>query len=149
MSNNRICKICGKSYHYCPTCPRDADKPSWMTRFDSDTCKKLWDILVANGNGSTTDAETVQKLNALNYKSLEIDNQGVRDHIAKLTGFAPTPLTKEEIRDAVTETVKKPEPKPEVKPEQKQGNVPPVVQQAVSTAADTMHKKNGFKFLGK
>lgn len=145
MSNNRTCKVCGTPYYYCPTCPRDADKPAWMTRFDSHACKQLWDILVANGNGEATDAATVQKLNSMNYKSLSINNEGIKAHIARLTGEASktpestAPLTKEEIKEAVTAEPKK---APEVKPNQN-------AQQAVSAAADTMHKNNKFKFLNK
>lgn len=143
--SNRTCKVCGKTYHYCPTCPRDSDKPAWMTRFDSSTCKQLWDILVANGNGESTDQETVQKLNQLNYKSLNIENEGIKAHIARLTGNTPQPsFTKEEIRNAVTADAK--EVKTDILPNKK---VAPSVntQQVVNAAANEMHKKNGFKFL--
>lgn len=145
MSSNRTCKVCGREYHYCPTCPRDSDKPSWMTRFDSPACKQLWDILAANGNGEATDAETVQKLNQINYKSILIENDGIKAHIGRLTGSVPSPapLSKEEIRNAVTADTKKDIP-PVNKPA-----VNPTTQQAVNAAADTMHKNNKFKFLNK
>ena len=143
MSNNRTCKVCGKTYHYCPTCPRDNDKPAWMTRFDSSTCKQLWDILSANGNGESTDAETVQKLNSINYKSLNIENEGIRAHISRLTGQTlPTPLSKQETTDSATATVDT-APNRKITPTQN-------LQEAMSAAADSMHnKKNGFKFLNK
>lgn len=151
MSNNRTCKVCGRTYHYCPTCPRDDDKPAWMIRFDSSTCKQLWDILAANGNGESTDAETVQKLNQLNYKSLNIENEGIRAHISRLTGQSlPTPLSKEEIKEAITSEVNTSNP---VNPMDTAPNrkIAPTqnLQQAMSAAADSMHKKKGLRFLDK
>lgn len=139
MSNNRTCKVCGKSYHYCPTCPRDNDKPTWMTRFDSSNCKQLWDILAANGNGEATDAETVQKLNSINYKSIPVENEGIKAHIARLMGEKSAPLSKDEIREEVVKPAT-PVSKPVATPS---------LQEAMAEAADSMHKKNGFKFLNK
>lgn len=116
MAKNKTCRVCGKAYAYCPTCPRDASKPAWMNRFDRETCKKIWDILVANGSGELSDADARKQLEAANYKSVVIKNENIKSHIDKLFGTKSTPsYTKEEIKEAVTK--KEETPKEEKKAE--------------------------------
>ena len=42
--NNRTCIICGKQYHYCPTCGEDSSKPTWYLIFDSQNCHDIYDV---------------------------------------------------------------------------------------------------------
>lgn len=45
MANlNRVCKVCGTQYRYCPTCAGDSNKPKWMTMFDCQDCKTIFDV---------------------------------------------------------------------------------------------------------
>lgn len=37
----RKCILCGKSYQYCPSCPKDAKKETWYALFDSENCKNI------------------------------------------------------------------------------------------------------------
>lgn len=60
---NRTCKACGKKYRYCPSCLEDAYKPTWMTMFHDENCKKIFKILVDNFSGYITNDETKELLN--------------------------------------------------------------------------------------
>ena len=40
IKNNRECIICGRSYHYCPTCGADVGKPTWYAIFDGQNCQR-------------------------------------------------------------------------------------------------------------
>lgn len=42
--NNRICCICGRGYEYCPTCGKDAGKPTWYFIFDGQNCHDIYEI---------------------------------------------------------------------------------------------------------
>lgn len=42
--NNRKCIICGHSYHFCPTCGEDAEKPTWYFIFDGENCHDIYEV---------------------------------------------------------------------------------------------------------
>ena len=46
MAIKRKCVCCGKEYEFCPNCMKKAD-PAWMTTFDSEVCKDLFNIVSA------------------------------------------------------------------------------------------------------
>ena len=37
----RKCLVCGKEYHYCRTCPKNAKKETWYALYDSENCKNI------------------------------------------------------------------------------------------------------------
>lgn len=41
----RICSICRKNYHYCPSCAVDANKPTWMFIFCCENCRSFYNVL--------------------------------------------------------------------------------------------------------
>ena len=83
-STTKHCKICGAQYDYCPTCGRDINKPKWYVSFDRPECKKLFDVLAANGSGQLSAEKTLDELKAMNYRSMKITNQSVLSHIARI-----------------------------------------------------------------
>ena len=42
--NNRNCIICGQNYSYCPTCGKDAGKPTWYFIFDGQNCHDIYEV---------------------------------------------------------------------------------------------------------
>lgn len=75
MARRRICKVCGQSYSYCPTCYGDRHKPTWYMMFCSDKCHDLWNIVCAYQTGQMTKdeaKETLEKLGAINMDTLDI-----------------------------------------------------------------------------
>ena len=93
--SKRVCKICGRTYEYCPTCYRDSFKPRYMISFDDEPCKKLWDICCAHGAGQITSKEALSKLEEIKYKELMIENKEILAHIAKIEKEAVNPVADE------------------------------------------------------
>lgn len=58
----RICYACGKSYHYCPNCAEDENKPKWLFAFHSETCKTVFETLTKYCSKDITDKEAYQLL---------------------------------------------------------------------------------------
>lgn len=76
------CFCCGKEYSYCPNCPKDKDKDaSIYTMFDSERCKKIFGILVAQSLGKKTNKESLAKLRSLNVTSDENFKESIKNHI--------------------------------------------------------------------
>lgn len=150
MAKNKICRVCGTAYAYCPTCPRDASKPAWMNRFDKEPCKKIWDILVANGSGDLSDADARKQLEAVNYKSVVIKNENIKSHIEKLFGTKSAPTySKEEIKEAVTKKEETPKEEKKVESTVAAVNKPQYsLQEAMAVShenKDKNHKKGFFQ----
>ena len=51
----RRCMVCGAMYEYCSTCNAYAGKPTWMTMFHDENCKKIFEITSAYYAGSRSD----------------------------------------------------------------------------------------------
>ena len=84
MANNRICCVDKKSYHYCPTCYNDANKPKWMTTFCSENCKKIFDILVAETVGKFSTDEARNELVKLDLSHIEDFEKDIKAHVKKV-----------------------------------------------------------------
>lgn len=80
--NNRICKVCGKEYKFCPTCKDGRFKPSWYKTFDCEQCKLIFDtaVQVTCGHISALNAQKILKKCNLNQK-FDKDLQKVVDTI--------------------------------------------------------------------
>ena len=81
MERNKVCHVCGKEYHYCPTCPRDAMKPSWYTLFCSDQCKDIDDVLSKHTYKRITDVKAAKELLALGADAMNVKDEAIRAHI--------------------------------------------------------------------
>ena len=114
--SKRICKICGRSYEYCPTCYKDSFKPRWMISFDDEPCKKLWDICCAHGAGQITSKEALSQLEDINYRELMVENKEILAHIAKIEKDAMK-SDDASAMEAVEIVEPTEDPKEEVKPE--------------------------------
>ena len=67
MANlNRVCKVCGTQYRYCPTCAGDSNKPKWMTMFDCQDCKTIFDVATSFNLGKIDKNEAKKKLVGVN-----------------------------------------------------------------------------------
>ena len=72
-SKKRICIACGKGYHYCPNCSKDAKKPIWMFILCSETCHEVYEILNKRGFKEITDEEAKEALLKLNITGMEFE----------------------------------------------------------------------------
>ena len=73
--NNRTCIICGKSYHFCPTCGEDSGKPSWYFIFDDKNCHDIYETCVAYRDKNITIAEAQKRIKELNIDGLILQMQ--------------------------------------------------------------------------
>ena len=78
--SNRICFLCGKKYHYCPTCSADINKPSWYAMWCSEECKDLDRILAAHTMKQITTEEARKKIKDLNLKDAKFADENVEKH---------------------------------------------------------------------
>lgn len=62
MAKNRKCLLCQTAYSYCPTCSSDRNLPKYMTTFDTENCKKIFDTLVSNTVGDLSDVDAKRAL---------------------------------------------------------------------------------------
>lgn len=63
---NRECKVCGTKYSYCPSCSADVRKPKWMTMFDCEECKQIFDVATRFNIGKITKEEAQVNLAGIN-----------------------------------------------------------------------------------
>ena len=72
---DRKCYLCGTDYKYCGTCSQDKMKPSYMSEFHSEDCKKIFDICTRFNMGMMSKTQAQEALiecdlsNRENFKS--------------------------------------------------------------------------------
>lgn len=57
MSYERKCILCGITYRYCPHCGEFDSLPKWMTMFDKDACKEIFNAVSEYNFGKYTASE--------------------------------------------------------------------------------------------
>lgn len=89
---NRVCKICGKKYYFCPNCNENLanPKPSWYESFDSENCKNIFAILVDNFLEKDTNEVTKTKLSDCDLTDIENFDEDTRKQIEDIIGNTPT-----------------------------------------------------------
>lgn len=70
MANNRVCKVCGKEYEYCPSCPKDRNKKKFMIMFCGDNCHDIFNTCSAFNMNMIDKDEAKSKL-----MNLDISNK--------------------------------------------------------------------------
>lgn len=92
MAIKRKCVCCGKEYEYCPNCHKQM-KPLWMTTFDCELCKEVFNIVSAYNVGMINK----DKLKGF-VKANGIDPSNYVESIRKVLEITfPEPMTKEEV----------------------------------------------------
>ena len=77
---NRTCKVCGKKYYYCPSCP-DIARPSWYGMFHEENCKNIFYILMDFFLGKITKAGAQKKLETCDLSNLTSFDSGIQKQI--------------------------------------------------------------------
>lgn len=103
--NNRECIICGRSYHYCPTCGADAGKPTWYAIFDGDNCHDIYETCVAYRDKIITGKKAYNELNKLDLSYIDSIVPVTKAQIEEILNFQDTP--KEDKKETNNTYVKK------------------------------------------
>lgn len=85
--NNRTCIICGKSYHFCPTCGEDSGKPSWYFIFDDKNCHDIYETCVAYRDKNITIAEAQKRIKELNIDGLDNFADATKEQIKEIMSY--------------------------------------------------------------
>lgn len=85
--NNRICIICNKPYHYCPTCGEDAGKPTWHFVFDNENCNEIYETCVAYRDKVISIKEASEKINKLDLSELENFAESTKAQIKEILQY--------------------------------------------------------------
>lgn len=103
---NRVCKTCEKQYAYCGRCGNGATNPPWMSTWDTENCKEVFQI-------------------CSNYKQGAVSKEKARNQLQSNCDLRLKYTFKKEIRDLIDEiladSVVETEPKSETRNEGKKG----------------------------
>lgn len=94
---NRVCRVCGKQYRYCPSCASDSHKPRWMTMFDCEDCHTIFTVATDFNLGKIVASEAQNALNDVDLNKDFIDN--IKRDLDNI--FAVTDVVLEEQAPAV------------------------------------------------
>ena len=104
--NNKVCIICNKKYHYCPTCRDDANKPSWYAIFDSERCHSIYEICVAYRDKLITVEEAYKNISKLDLSDLDKFTDSTKKQINEIINYKFTNVTKREYKNRAKQNSK-------------------------------------------
>ena len=85
--NNRICCICGKEYHFCPTCSEDYNKPTWYAIFDTERCHDIYEICTNYRDGIITIENAKERLSKFDLSDLENFAEATKNQIKEILSY--------------------------------------------------------------
>lgn len=93
MSKKRTCLCCGREYKYCPTCSADSGKPKWMSEFDTEVCKDLFNAVSAVGMGA--DKNVIEKvIRKYKIKDYSIYKESIKNALEQVAAIEENRLKK-------------------------------------------------------
>lgn len=63
--NNRVCKVCGSEYNFCPTCQRLTSSEKYKLMFCSQNCRDVFQVCANHTVGMIDKATAKEELSAL------------------------------------------------------------------------------------
>lgn len=96
---NKVCFLCGKKYHYCPTCSSDINKPSWYAMWCSEQCKDLDQILAAHTMKQITIEETKKKIEDLKLSNVKFVDENVEKHYNEIMSYKAKDEESKKVND--------------------------------------------------
>ena len=77
-NHTRQCIVCNQKYDYCKACPSSKNEPTWRAIYDTEECKKVFEICSAYINKHMSKGDAVIKLKSFNLPSR------LNDHYKKI-----------------------------------------------------------------
>lgn len=84
MTRIRKCIICGKQYHYCPSCGDGDMKESWRFLYDSEDCRTLFDVCSKFDNGKLSLSNAKKQLSKLTVPPISEVGISVHGALSKI-----------------------------------------------------------------
>lgn len=84
MGKTRICISCQNSYSYCPNCGEYAKYPKWMTEFDTETCKELFNAISGYNMGIITKDAVKQVVDKYEIKDFSVYKESITNKLNEL-----------------------------------------------------------------
>lgn len=100
--NNRVCKVCGKAYRYCPSCEDNGPNENWKILCHDENCMRIFNICTNHFFKKITDAQAVCELEKLDLSNFENFNDTNKKQIKQI--MATKKIRKISPRKAVKET---------------------------------------------
>lgn len=95
MANNRKCLLCGAEYSYCPSCGADKRKPSWMTAYDKEDCKIIFETLSAYSMKKISNSEAKKIFKKIDINSINLDEykkETINEILGNKSSVVETPV---------------------------------------------------------
>lgn len=86
--NNKKCIICGTMYSYCPSCNRDADKPTWYAIFHGESCKDIYDICTSYRDNVIDKKTAYERIIKCDISNLKNFNETTKAQIEEILDYA-------------------------------------------------------------
>lgn len=83
--NNRICKVCGESYSYCPTCGGASANEKYKIMFCSKNCKDIFDTCSAYNVGVINKETATTRLKELDLSKKSEFTGKLKENVDELT----------------------------------------------------------------
>ena len=85
--NNRICCICGRGYEYCPTCGKDAGKPTWYFIFDGQNCHDIYEVCTQYRDGKIDVKTAYETISLLDISNLDDFAEATKAQIMEIMKY--------------------------------------------------------------
>lgn len=84
--NNRICKVCGESYNFCPNCAGVTATEKYRTMFCSKNCREVFHTLARYTMKDINKTETQEILFSLDLSKLNLFSEQIKTDIEEIMG---------------------------------------------------------------
>ena len=83
---NRVCKVCGKAYFFCPNCDENYayPKPSWFGMFESEQCKDIFNLLTKYFFKDVTPSEARKILDTFDLTDITSYDEDIQAQIKEI-----------------------------------------------------------------
>lgn len=98
---NKVCKVCGESYYYCPTCGRPSALEKYKTMFCSKNCRDIFHTLSRYSVNHITKEETQKALSTLDLSKRAQFNEQIKVDIDEVMKVEKPKIIKKEESESV------------------------------------------------
>lgn len=80
QKNNRKCIVCGKEYHFCPSCAEGRSTP-WKTIYHDDNCRQIYHVVSWYLANDIKKDEAIESLKKCDLSKKYVFNNDIRKTI--------------------------------------------------------------------